>query len=79
MTKTNLTISAEEEDVRRAREVARQQGTTLNALLSGYLEMLAGGGGEKRVSAELMELFKKKGGRSGGLKIRREDAYDGRT
>src|SRR6185369_6083282 len=77
--KTNLTISADEEVVRRARDVARQQGTTLNAILRRYLQVLAGRGSESRAATELLELFRTHGGHSGGKPIRREDAYEGRT
>lgn len=77
--KTNVTISAEEDDVRRARDVARRQGTTLNAMLRRYLRTLAGRGGGERASEELMTLFRTKGGNSKGRKPRREDAYEGRA
>lgn len=38
----NITLAVDEKIVERAREVARQQGTSLNALIREYLEKLAG-------------------------------------
>lgn len=74
--KTNLTLSVDEEVVRRAREVARQQGATLNAMLRRYLEVLAGRNAGQRAAEELMELYRTQGGCSGGKRVRRQDAYD---
>jgi hypothetical protein len=37
----NITLAVEETTVERAREVARQQGTSLNALIREYIELLA--------------------------------------
>ena len=36
----NLTLSVSDEIIERAREVARQQGTSLNALVREYLERI---------------------------------------
>ena len=77
--KTNVTISVEEEVVQRAREVARKEGATLNALLRRYMEVLAGRRAGGDVATELMELFRAEGGRSGGRTFTRDDAYEGRT
>jgi hypothetical protein len=74
--KTNVTISADEEVVRRARDVARQQGSTLNAMLRRYLEVLAGRGAGSRAAEELLELYRTSGGRSGGRRIARDEAYE---
>ena len=38
----NLTLALNDATVERAREVARQQGTSLNQLVREYIEMLAG-------------------------------------
>ncbi len=74
----NITLSIDDELVERARDVARQQGTSLNALIRQYLEQLAG----KRAGADLVRdlerQWKASTGRSGTGKTRREDAYAGR-
>jgi hypothetical protein len=73
----NLTITADEKLIERARDYARAQGTSLQALLRRYLETLAGETPLDSVAAELTGLMKEQGGRSSGP-IRREDAYEGR-
>jgi hypothetical protein len=74
----NLTLSVDEKILERARHVARQQGTSLNALVRGYLKNLAGKRANEEIADELMKLMKKHVGRSGGRRVRREDAYAGR-
>lgn len=37
----NITLAVDEATVERAREIARQQGTSLNALIREYIELLA--------------------------------------
>lgn len=76
---TNITISIDDELVRRAREVARRQGSSLNALIRQYLESLAGMTPGEAVADELLALMEEHGGRSGGRPFTREDAYEGRT
>ena len=77
--KVHLTISAEAEDIRLAREVAQRQGTTLNEMLRGYLHLSAGGSRKAEAIAELLDLFRNHAGSSDGSTIRRDDAYTGRT
>ncbi|MBX7116222.1 MAG: hypothetical protein K1X64_17975 [Myxococcaceae bacterium] len=71
----NLTLSADDEVVQRARETARQQGTSLNALIRQYMERLAGIAGSEQVADDLEKLWKRRSGRSKGARIRRADAY----
>lgn len=71
----NLTLSADDEVVERARETARQQGTSLNELIRQYLERLAGTAGSDQVADDLERLWKRRSGRSKGARMRREDAY----
>ena len=75
----NITISIDEELIRRAREVARRQGSSLNALIRQYLEGLAGMTPGKAVADELLALMEEHGGHSAGRPFRREDAYEGRA
>lgn len=75
----NLTLSVDEQLVERAREVARQQGTSLNALIRQYLESLAGDRQGTQLVEALERLWAEEAGHSGGKAIRREDAYLGRV
>ncbi|MDH3623006.1 MAG: hypothetical protein OES69_00260 [Myxococcales bacterium] len=74
----NLTISVDEGLLRRARAVARKQGTSLNALLRGYLENLVGKQPGEVSADELLMLMRDHGGRSGGRKIGRDELYEDR-
>ena len=74
----NVTISVDEDLLRRARSLARKQGTSLNALLRGYLEVLVGEQRGEVVADELLILMLEHGGRSGGRKIGRDDLYEDR-
>ena len=74
----NLTISVDEDLLHRARALARKQGTSLNALLRGYLENLVGEQPGEAVADELLMLMHEHGGRSGGRKIRRDELYEDR-
>ncbi len=74
----NLTISIEPGIVERARQVAERQGKSLNGLIRGFLESVAGEANSKDLAAELRRLWREHPGHSGGRKFRREDAYEGR-
>jgi hypothetical protein len=76
---TNITLSVDEQTVARAREVARQQGTSLNALIREYIERIAGQRSGVAIYRQLEELWSEGGGHSGGRTPRREDAYEGRV
>ena len=71
----NLTLSMDEKVIERAREAARQQGKSLNAVIREFLERFAGTQPGAEAAAELLSLMRKHGGHSGGKKITREDAY----
>ena len=53
----NLTLSVDEQLVERAREAARQQGSSLQDLVRGYIAQLAGQGGD--LSSELERGWKR--------------------
>lgn len=74
----NLTLSVDEAAVERARAVAREQGTSLNALVREFIERLGGGRPPGELARRLEELWHTETGRSTGKRISREDAYDGR-
>jgi len=75
----NLTISVDGDLLQRARALARKQGTSLNALLRGYLENLVGEQPGEAVADELLMLMQDHGGRSGGRKIGRDELYEDRV
>ncbi len=74
----NITIAVDEGIVERARELARSQGTSLQELVRDYLRTLVGEQPGSDVAEELMALMEHYGGRSGGRRLRRSDAYEGR-
>jgi len=75
----NITISIDEELASRAREVARHEGTTLNDLIRRYLETVAGHRSGATMANELHQLWVDHPGHSGGPKVARDEAYEGRT
>jgi uncharacterized protein DUF6364 len=78
----NLTLSLDERIVERAREVARQQGTSLNALIREYVQLLANQstGDELLREFEVLwaEVDRSPGGSSRGYKFNREELYEER-
>ncbi|MFI6500951.1 DUF6364 family protein [Nonomuraea typhae] len=70
----NITLSAPEELVEQAREVARQQGTSLNALIRRYLEDLTGSR-DQNVAEQFEDLWRSRSGHSGGWTFDREEIY----
>lgn len=78
MCKVNVTLSINDDIVERAREVARQQGTSLNALVRRYLETLAGVHRGEDLAAQFDELWQERSGHSGGWRFNREELYEDR-
>lgn len=78
----NLTLSVDERTVEIAREVARQQGTSLNALIREYIELLANQATGDGLLQEFQELWaeidRSPGGSSRGYKFDREQLYEDR-
>jgi hypothetical protein len=74
----NLTISVDDRLVEQARKVAQSQGVSLQDLIRKFLEGVAGRQPPKAVADELLALLETQGGRSGGRRIRREEAYEDR-
>ena len=71
----NLTISADEDVIRRARAAARLQGRSLNDVLRETLERLAGAKSRDAVADEFLTLAATTAGVL-ATGYRREDAYD---
>ena len=76
---TNITLSADAELIRKAREVARLQGRSLNALVREFLEGLVRPTSGEEAAKEYLRLCREHGGRSGGRKIARDELYEGRV
>jgi hypothetical protein len=73
----NLTLSIDERLVERARAIAREQGTSLNALIRDYLELLAGQASGQTVLEQFEEMWLAPGA-SSGRGVRRDDVYEER-
>ncbi|MEM9292121.1 MAG: hypothetical protein AAGD01_10610 [Acidobacteriota bacterium] len=77
---TNLTITIDDNTLRRARIRALEQGTSLNALLREYLEQYAGVRSEQRSAADaILQLSHQSHSGSGpsGRTWTREEIYEG--
>lgn len=77
----NLTVSVDEDDVERARAVARQQGTSLNELVRTYIRALAGRTDGPMIAEALRrqwEVNAQSSAGSGGWKFNREEIYEER-
>jgi hypothetical protein len=74
----NLTVTVDEQVLRRARIRALEQGTSVNALVTDYLTRFAGMGATERALAEFLEIAERSHASSGpeGRTWRREDLYD---
>ncbi|MCU0306021.1 MAG: ribbon-helix-helix domain-containing protein [Thermoanaerobaculales bacterium] len=75
----NLTVTVDDDLLAKARERAAQQGTSVQEIIRQHLAEYVGQRSREEVAKELVELLRSTGGRSGGKKFRREDAYEGRV
>jgi hypothetical protein len=75
----NITLSVEDATLEKARDAARKRGTSLNALIREYLKELAGTRNRTRTVEHLRRLWRERAGHSGGRKISRDEAYEGRA
>jgi EAL domain-containing protein (putative c-di-GMP-specific phosphodiesterase class I) len=75
----NITLSVDDEIVERARQVARRQGVSLNALVREFIEGVAGKRSGEALAKELQRQWKQGSGRSKGRKFTRDDLYAGRV
>jgi hypothetical protein len=72
----NITLSADEEVVRRAREVARTHGKSLNQMVREYIQTLAANADLEKAADELFALMDEGGGSLQGQRFERGDAYE---
>jgi hypothetical protein len=76
---SNLTITVEEEVLRRARMRAIEQGTSVNAVLREYLEAYAGSHGEGQAAARrILALSKAVQARRGEAAWTRDELHERR-
>jgi len=78
MCSVNLTLSVSDDVLDRAREVARQQGTSVNAMVRRYLEGLAGRRAGDDLAEKFGALWRERPGHSGGWRFNREELYEDR-
>lgn len=76
MCTVNITLSVPDEVVSRAREAARQQGTSLNGLVRRFLEGLGGQSRNSDLADRFDAMWLGRSGRSGGLRWTRDELYD---
>lgn len=74
----NLTLSVDEEVVKRARERARALGSSVNQLVREYLEQLAGKADPDADAEEFEKLSRLAKGNSRGWKFDREEIHERR-
>lgn len=79
MCSMNVTLSISDDLVERAREVARQQGLSLNALVRRYLESVAGVRRGEELATAFDALWQEQSGRSGGWRFDRDELYEDRV
>lgn len=76
----NITLSANEELVKKAREYAARQGTSLNRMIRDYMEQLASISDTDQIAEEFALLARKEGGASpAGFVFNREEAHERKT
>ncbi len=73
----NITLSADKELIRKAREYAARHGTSLNRMIRRYLEQLVSDEDKESCAREFEQLAKEHGGSSPvGFVFDREEAHD---
>ena len=74
---SNLTITVDDEVLKRARIRALEQGTSVNAVLAKLLEAYAGAAAEQSAAAaDLIDLSRKSDSRAGGRTWTRDDLHE---
>lgn len=72
----NITLSADEAVIQRARKRAEAMGTSLNQLVREYLQQLAGGTDVDDDIDALRRLTKEGSGRSRGWQFNRDEIHE---
>jgi hypothetical protein len=72
----NITLSADEDTVRKTREAARRMGKSLNGLLRDYMRSVSEQVNQKEAADKFAENALSRGGRSkAGYRFSREEAH----
>jgi len=71
----NVTLSIDEKTLKRAREVARRQGKSLNQLVREYMQGLAGERYDEQHLRDLFDLMDEGGGSLEGRGWSRDDIH----
>jgi hypothetical protein len=71
----NLTLSVDEQVLKRARKVARSMGKSVNQLVREYLTELASTNDAQRDVEEIRRLSAEGSGRSGGWRFDRDEIH----
>ena len=74
----NITLSIDDEVIRRARRQAEVLGTSVNQLVRDYLDQLAGASDPAADAAEFTRLSRLSHGNSRGWKFNREEIHERR-
>lgn len=72
----NITLSVDDEIVRKARRHAEAMGTSVNQLVREYLEQLAGKRDPRELAEKLERLSEQAHGDRRGWKFNREEIHD---
>jgi hypothetical protein len=72
----NLTLSIDDEDLRKARRRAEAMGTSVNQLVREYIEHLAGKSNTESDAREFERLSRAAHGNSRGWKFNREELHE---
>jgi len=75
----NITLAIDDEDLRRVRRIAQQRGTSVQQLIREHLRSMVDNRSAEERGAALLALMERHPGRSGGRKVRRQEAYEERT
>ena len=76
MCNVNITLSIDDEVVRRARQQAEALGTSVNQLVRDYLNQLVGASDPAADAAEFTRLSRLSHGNSRGWKFNREEIHE---
>lgn len=72
----NVTLSIDDEVLRKARRKAESMGTSVNQLIRDYLEQLSGKSDPAEDAAEFERLSSLTHGHSGGWKFNRDELHE---
>jgi hypothetical protein len=75
----NITLAIDDEDLRRVRRIAQQRGTSVQQLIREHLRSMVDNRSAEERGSALVALMERHPGRSGGRKVRRQEAYEERT